>query len=320
MIELAVNVLKGDMRSIGRAISMVENNGSNREELIDEIFPHTGRAIVWGLTGAPGSGKSTLLDAMISNLRAQKRKVAVIAVDPSSPFSGGAILGDRLRMQRHSTDPGVFIRSMASRGHLGGIATATVDTIKILDAAGFDLIVIETIGVGQTEIEVVELADVVLLVLVPGMGDEIQALKAGVMEIGDIFVINKKDLDGALKLKTEVEYVLHLKSNGNSMEINPVILTSATLNEGIAEAILTTDGYYQKMLTDGRLASKRRQRVENEVRRIVGNKLRQIADEHFQIDLKISLWTERIVSRQQTPYALIHSQLDKLLKESKVYD
>jgi len=318
--ELAEQILKGDMRSIGRAISIVENNGKDREALIDEIFPHTGRAIVWGLTGAPGSGKSTLLDDLIANLRAQNRKVAVIAVDPSSPFSGGAILGDRLRMQRHATDPGVFIRSMASRGHLGGIATATADAIKILDAAGFDLIVIETIGVGQTEIEVVELADLVMLVLVPGMGDEIQALKAGVMEIGDIFIINKKDLDGALKLKTEVEYVLHLKSNDDATEINPVLLTSATLNEGIAEVIQIAEDLYRESLNDGRLAAKRRQRIENEVRRIVRAKLRQFADERFQIDQKISQWTEQIANRHQTPYALIHFQLETLLKEAKFYD
>jgi LAO/AO transport system kinase len=320
LIDLAENVLKGDMRSIGRAISMVENNSPLREAFIDEIFPHTGRAVVWGLTGAPGSGKSSLLDAMIAKLRAANRKVAVIAVDPSSPFSGGAILGDRLRMQRHATDPGVFIRSMASRGHLGGIATATVDAIKILDAAGFDLIVIETIGVGQTEIEVVELADLVMLVLVPGMGDEIQALKAGVMEIGDIFIINKKDLDGALKLKTEVEYVLHLKSTDDKAEISPVLLTAATLNEGIAAVIQVADDLLSKFKDDGRLTIKRHQRTTNEVRRIVRDKLHHFADEHFQIDQKISQWTDQIINRRQTPYALIHSQLETLLKEAKFYD
>lgn len=303
------------MRSIGRAISIVENNDQTREQLIDELFPHTGRAVVWGITGAPGSGKSTLLDGLIANLRNQNRTVAIIAVDPSSPFTGGAILGDRLRMQRHATDPGVFIRSMASRGHLGGIASATADAIKILDAAGFDLIVIETIGVGQTEIEVVELADIVLLVLVPGMGDEIQALKAGVMEIGDIFIINKKDLDGALKLKTEVEYVLHLKSNDNLTEINPVILTSATQNAGLTEALSTIDNYLQKMQSDGRLPARRQQRIENEIRHIVRAKLRQIAEKHLQIDQKITQWARQIGKHRQAPYSLINEQLSQLLKD-----
>jgi len=303
------------MRSIGRAISIVENNDQTREQLIDELFPYTGRAVVWGITGAPGSGKSTLLDGLIANLRNQNRTVAIIAVDPSSPFTGGAILGDRLRMQRHATDPGVFIRSMASRGHLGGIASATADAIKILDAAGFDLIVIETIGVGQTEIEVVELADIVLLVLVPGMGDEIQALKAGVMEIGDIFIINKKDLDGALKLKTEVEYVLHLKSNDNLTEINPVILTSATQNAGLTEALSTIDNYLQKMQSDGRLPARRQQRIENEIRHIVRAKLRQIAEKHLQIDQKITQWARQIGKHRQAPYSLINEQLSQLLKD-----
>jgi LAO/AO transport system kinase len=320
LTELAEQVLKGNTRSIGRAISIIENNDSSREALIDELYPATGRTVVWGLTGAPGSGKSSLLDNMIAKLRTQNKKIAVIAVDPSSPFSGGAILGDRLRMQRHATDPGVFIRSMASRGHLGGIATATADAIKILDAAGFDLVVIETIGVGQTEIEVVELADLVMLVLVPGLGDEIQALKAGIMEIGDIFIINKKDLDGALKLKTEVEYVLHLKTNGETAPINPVLLTSATLNEGITEVIQTADNFIQDAINDGRLAVRRHQRIENEVRRIVRDKLRRFAAQRFQIDKKIDQWTHQIADRRQTPYALIHSQLEKLLKETNFYD
>ncbi|MDD5062698.1 MAG: methylmalonyl Co-A mutase-associated GTPase MeaB [Candidatus Marinimicrobia bacterium] len=315
MTNHAEKILKGDMRSIGRAISIVENNDQTREQLIDELFPYTGRAVVWGITGAPGSGKSTLLDGLIANLRNQNRTVAIIAVDPSSPFTGGAILGDRLRMQRHATDPGVFIRSMASRGHLGGIASATADAIKILDAAGFDLIVIETIGVGQTEIEVVELADIVLLVLVPGMGDEIQALKAGVMEIGDIFIINKKDLDGALKLKTEVEYVLHLKSNDNLTEINPVILTSATQNAGLTEALSTIDNYLQKMQSDGRLPARRQQRIENEIRHIVRAKLRQIAEKHLQIDQKITQWARQIGKHRQAPYSLINEQLSQLLKD-----
>ncbi|HHJ53793.1 MAG TPA: methylmalonyl Co-A mutase-associated GTPase MeaB, partial [Caldithrix abyssi] len=186
-------ILNGDTRAVARAISWIENEHPEKEQLIDALYPHAGRAAVWGITGPPGSGKSSLVNLIIKIQRAKGKKVAVIAVDPSSPFSGGAILGDRIRMQNHATDTGVFIRSMASRGHLGGIAGATADAIKVLDAAGFDLILIETIGVGQTEIDIVGLSDLVLLVLVPGLGDEIQALKAGVMEIGDVFIVNKSD-------------------------------------------------------------------------------------------------------------------------------
>ncbi|RKY55834.1 MAG: methylmalonyl Co-A mutase-associated GTPase MeaB, partial [Candidatus Neomarinimicrobiota bacterium] len=233
--NLAYRVLKKEIRAIARSISLIENNmdPEGKETLIDYLHPHCGNAVVWGITGPPGAGKSSLLDRFIEIIRNNGKTVAVIAVDPSSPFSGGAILGDRLRMQKHATDDGVFIRSMASRGHLGGVAGATADAIKIFDAAGFDYIVIETIGVGQTEIEVVELADIVLLVLVPGLGDEIQAMKAGVMEIGDIFIINKKDIDGADRLRAEVEYVLSLKESNNTGFSHPISMSSATLNEGI---------------------------------------------------------------------------------------
>src|SRR6056297_1409848 len=195
-MELVEKVLKGDIRAVAKAISMVENDADGKEAFIDAIYPECGHAVVWGVTGPPGAGKSTLVDKLIDRELKKGKKVAVVAVDPSSPFSGGAVLGDRLRMQSHATNPKVFIRSMASRGHLGGVAGATTDAVRVLDAAGYDLIIIESIGVGQTEIEIIEIADIVLLVLVPGMGDEIQALKAGVMEIGDIYVLNRKDYDG----------------------------------------------------------------------------------------------------------------------------
>ena len=208
--RLTAGVLAGELRAVARAISLVENRDPQATSLVDRLYPHTGRAVLIGVTGSPGSGKSTLVDRLIAREREAGRTVAVIAVDPSSPFTGGAILGDRLRMQDHAADPGVFIRSMASRGSLGGLTAAAGDAVRVLDAAGYDTVLIETIGVGQTEIDVVELADLVLLVFMPGAGDEIQALKAGVMEIGDIYVINKDDLPGAKKLRLEVEYVLSL--------------------------------------------------------------------------------------------------------------
>ncbi|TFG62498.1 MAG: methylmalonyl Co-A mutase-associated GTPase MeaB, partial [Spirochaetales bacterium] len=206
---LARDILDGRFRAIAQGITLVENNLPEKENLIRILYPHTGRAVNLGITGAPGSGKSSLVNRLIHLYRDGGKRVGIIAVDPSSPFTRGAILGDRLRMQDHSRDPGVFIRSMASRGHLGGLSSGCWDAVKILDAAGFDTVIIETIGVGQNEVEIMRLSDLVLLVLVPGLGDEIQALKAGVMEIGDVYVINKMDLEGADRLKAEVEYALN---------------------------------------------------------------------------------------------------------------
>ena len=200
----AAPILAGDLRALARAATFIENHARESEPLLRELFPHSGRALIVGITGAPGAGKSTLVDHLIRLLRAEGRHVGVIAVDPSSPWSGGAILGDRVRMQRHHDDAGVFIRSMATRGCLGGVARATMDTTVLLDAAGFDTILIETVGVGQDEVEIARLAGVTVVMLVPGLGDDVQAMKAGVMEIADVFVLNKADLAGADRLEQEV--------------------------------------------------------------------------------------------------------------------
>ena len=224
----------GEARAVARAISKVEDNAADAAELMKSIYPHTGRALVVGVTGAPGAGKSSLVDRLAGLYRQQGTRVGIVCVDPSSPFSGGAILGDRIRMQTLGLDPGVFIRSMATRGHLGGLARATVDAVSVLDAAGYEQIIVETVGVGQDEVEIVKTADVSVVVLVPGMGDDVQAIKAGIMEISDVFVINKADRDGVLRTEKELETLLTLTARPDGWE-PPIIKTVATENKGITE-------------------------------------------------------------------------------------
>lgn len=237
-------ILARDTRSLARAISKVEDGLSDAAELMKAVFPHTGRAVVVGITGSPGAGKSTLVDKLALLYRKRGERVGIIAVDPSSPFTGGAILGDRIRMQALGLDRDVFIRSMATRGNLGGLARATVDAVAILDAAGFDKVIVETVGVGQDEVEIVKTADVSVVVLVPGMGDDIQAIKAGIMEIGDVFVINKADREGVLRTEKELEALLSLAMRPDFWE-PPIIKTVATENKGIEDLSSAIEKYYE---------------------------------------------------------------------------
>ncbi|MFB0565950.1 MAG: methylmalonyl Co-A mutase-associated GTPase MeaB [Candidatus Aminicenantaceae bacterium] len=230
MKDLVQQVIRGNPRAIARGISLVENNGAAAQEIMKKIFPYTGKSVIVGITGSPGSGKSTLVDQMVGYLRKEEKKIGIVAVDPTSPFSGGAILGDRIRMMRHSVDSEVFIRSMATRGHLGGLAKATGEAIAIFEAAGKDTILVETVGVGQDEVEVVKLADIILVVLTPGAGDDIQIFKAGIMEIADIFILNKADSPDADKMLTQLKAMLELGIKGK--KIPPVVKTIATEGEG----------------------------------------------------------------------------------------
>lgn len=244
MSELSEKVFAGVPRFIGRAISLAENGGREAAELMKEVFPRTGNASIIGITGAPGAGKSSLVDKLALYYKDRGERIGIICVDPSSPFSGGAILGDRIRMATLGTDKNIFIRSMATRGNLGGLSRATVDAVAILDAANFDKVVVETVGVGQDEVEIVKTADVSVVVLVPGMGDDIQAIKAGIMEIGDVFVINKADREGVLRTQKELEALLSL-AHRPDMWNPPIVRTVATESKGIDDLAAAITAYLE---------------------------------------------------------------------------
>lgn len=238
----------GDPRALARAISTVENHAPGWVELLKELFPHTGRGRTIGLTGAPGAGKSTLVDKLAKHYRGEKRSIGIVAVDPTSPYTGGAILGDRIRMQQHFSDSGIYIRSMATRGSLGGLARTTADVAMVLDASGRDIVMIETVGVGQDEVDIVRVADITVVILVPGMGDDVQSIKAGIMEIADIFVINKSDDDGAERVEKEIRALQSLATRSDNWT-PPVVKTVATEGAGIqelADAIREYETYMQK--------------------------------------------------------------------------
>ncbi|MBK9215373.1 MAG: methylmalonyl Co-A mutase-associated GTPase MeaB [Chloracidobacterium sp.] len=250
-------LLHGQPRSIARAITLVENGGDAAAELMKAVFPKTGRASVIGITGAPGAGKSSLVDKLALYYKDQGQKVGIVCIDPSSPFSGGAILGDRIRMSALGTDKNIFIRSMATRGNLGGLSRATVDAVAILDAAGFDKVIVETVGVGQDEVEIVKTADVSVVVLVPGMGDDIQAIKAGIMEIGDVFVINKSDREGVLRTQKELEALLSL-AHRPDMWHPSIVKTVATESKGIDDLAAAIAKYLEFQAGEGKNSERRR--------------------------------------------------------------
>lgn len=248
-MELVQKVLSGDVRTVARLISDIDDGVPGARQILKELYPHTGNAFVIGVTGAPGVGKSTLVDQMVSHLRKQEKTVGILAVDPSSPFSGGAILGDRIRMRRHSNDRGVYIRSLATRGHFGGLTHSTRGIIDVLDAMGKDIIIIETVGVGQDEVDVVRNAHTTAVVVIPGMGDDIQAIKAGILEVGDIFVINKSDRDGSDKTLNDLRSMIEMgtKNEDSSLWEPPIVKTIANSDEGIEE-LLNEIGNHSKYI------------------------------------------------------------------------
>lgn len=304
MSELAARVLAGDTRALARAASLIENRGAEGDELLRVLFPNTGRAITIGVTGSPGAGKSTLTDQLAAALRAEGKTVGIIAVDPTSPFSGGAILGDRIRMQRHYSDDGVFIRSMATRGYMGGIARATTDMALLFDAAGRDVVIVETVGVGQDEVDIARLADVTLVILVPGMGDDVQAIKAGIMEIADVLVINKADLPGADKLELELKSSLTLAHRPDGW-VPPVVRTVASDGQGIAELLTAARLYQASGLAKAR------------TREIWAGRLREMLRDRLLERLPVSeieAASVEVAERRSDPYTIVHRWLERMLK------
>jgi LAO/AO transport system kinase len=307
---LAQKVLAGDRRSVARAISMVEDGSAELPALSEAIYPKTGRAYTVGLTGSTGVGKSSLAEQLVRAARSRDKTVAVLAIDPTSPFTGGALLGDRLRMQVHATDPGVFIRSMATRGHLGGMALAAPEAIRILDASGKELIIVETVGVGQAEVEVATATDTTLVVVAPGWGDYVQVAKAGILEIADVFVVNKADKEGAGDAARDLGNMLRM---GPKMEwMPPIVKTSTVTGEGIDELWDAIEQHRKHQESGSSLEEKRRRRILEEVKSMVAFRLRERAAGALDVDVGLG---EKVSARTLDPYQAAEILLQRVARE-----
>jgi len=313
--ELAQGVLSGDIRSIARAITIIENNAPEAKRLVSSIYPHTGKAHIIGFTGAGGAGKSTLIEKIVREYRRNGKTVGVVAVDPTSPFTGGAFLGDRIRMQELSTDPGVFIRSMATRNYPGGIARATKDAVKVLDAAGKDIVIVETVGAGQSEVEIIKVAQTVVVTHAPGLGDEIQAIKAGIMEIADIFVVNKADRENANKTAMDIQAILQLNNKENAWK-PPILKTVALTGEGVPELIKKIEEH--RLFLEKELKHKRnREKAEAELIEAIKEKVVSSVLEDLRKEGKLEQLVGKIVEKEIDPATAAEKLLKKALKDAE---
>jgi len=313
MNDIASKVLNGDQRSIARLITLAENNDPSATDAMKKIHPHTGNAHVIGITGVMGSGKSTLISELTRHYRKKGKSVGIIAIDPTSPFSGGALLGDRVRMMELGSDDKVFIRSMGTRGMLGGLTSAVYDVVEILDASGKDIVIVETVGVGQAEVDVIKIADTTLVIVVPGLGDSIQTLKAGVMEIADIYVVNKADRSGVEQTMAEVESLVDISCSGKDRK-TPVLQTIAKKGEGISELVSEIENHFRYLEKTKEFEKQRRLRYEAELVEIIRKRLMNFIFDESTFKEKIEKLLDQISRKEVDPYTAAEEILGKILK------
>lgn len=314
MINLVEGVLKHNKVALSKAITAVENEYEEAASIMTEIYPHTGNAYVVGITGSPGAGKSTLTDKLAKEYRKRGKTVGVVAIDPTSPYSGGAILGDRIRMMDLISDPGIFVRSMATRGSLGGLSQKSGDAVKLMDAYGMDVIIVETVGVGQSEVDIIETADTTMVVAVPGGGDDIQAIKAGILEIGDLFTINKADREGAEKLNIELEMMLHLGGTEGKAWLPPINRTVASKNIGVAEVVDSIEAHKKYLIDSNQLESVRAKRIKSEVIAMLNDKVNCYINENIVATEDFANTISKLKTREIEPYSVVDKIFNNVLK------